>query len=62
MPQPLKPKENHSRLKQEGGTSLRGVSGRQNVPGISHNAGEAEEGTNTVKADNASEGEAVKTP
>ena len=62
VPHPLKPKENHSRLKQEGGTPLRGLSGGQDVPGISHNAGEAEEGKNTVKADNTSEGEAVKTP
>lgn len=57
MPRPLELKENYSRLKQEGTTSL-----RHDVPGISHNPGEAEEGKNTVKADNTSEGEAVKTP
>ena len=40
----------------------RGVCAGQDIPGISHNPGEAEECKNTVKADNTSGGKAIKTP
>lgn len=54
------PTENHSKLEQEEGASKRGISMGQEIPEISYNPGEVEEFKDTIKADNKSEGKAIK--